>query len=57
MRAAQARQVAEEIGDSATYVELNGDHFLIMKQPKLVQDAIAKWLEKFEQRQYATSGN
>ena len=57
MRAAQARLVAEEIGDSATYVELNGDHFLIMKQPKLVQAAIAEWLEKFEQRQYATSGH
>ncbi len=55
MRAAQARQVAQEIGDLATYVELNGDHFLIMKQPKLVQDAIAQWLEKFEQRKYATS--
>jgi len=56
MRVEQARQVAEEIGTSATYVELNGDHFLIMKQPKFVQDAIAQWLEHFEQRKYATSG-
>lgn len=55
MLATQARQVAEEIGTSGTYVELNGDHFLIMKQPRLVQDAIATWLEMFEQRKYATT--
>ena len=56
MLAEQASRVAEEIGDLGTYIELNGDHFLIMKQPKLVQDAIAQWLEKLEQRPYATSG-
>jgi pimeloyl-ACP methyl ester carboxylesterase len=55
MLAVQARQVAEEIGTSGTYVELAGDHFLIMKQPGLVQDAIAAWLEMFEQRKYATT--
>jgi pimeloyl-ACP methyl ester carboxylesterase len=54
MLAAQARQIAKEIGTQGTYVELNGDHFLIMKQPDLVQNAIAQWLEKFEQRKYAT---
>ncbi len=42
------RRVAEVIGDLGTYVELNADHFLIMKQPAQVQTAISKWLEKFE---------
>jgi pimeloyl-ACP methyl ester carboxylesterase len=55
MPAARARQIAEEIGASGTYVELNGDHFLIMKQPKLVQAAIARWLEQFEEKKYATT--
>lgn len=41
------RQVVKEIGDAATYVELDGDHFLIMKQPRRVQYAIAKWLQTF----------
>jgi pimeloyl-ACP methyl ester carboxylesterase len=49
--AAFARQVAKEIGDLGTYVEVNGDHFLIMKQPSLVQSAITKWLEKYESRE------
>jgi pimeloyl-ACP methyl ester carboxylesterase len=40
-----ARQVAEEIGDLGTYVELEGDHFLIMKQYASVQNALAKWLK------------
>jgi len=55
MLAEQASRVAEEIGALATYVELNGDHFLIMKQPRLVQDAIAQWLETLEERKYATT--
>ena len=55
MPVTQARQIAEEIGNAATYVELEGDHFLIMKQPRLVQDAIAQWLEQFEERKYATT--
>ena len=55
MLAEQASRVAEEIGASGTYVELNGDHFLIMKQPDLVQNVIAQWLEKFEERKYATT--
>jgi pimeloyl-ACP methyl ester carboxylesterase len=41
----QARQFAEEVGDLGTYVEITGDHFLIMKQPGPVQNVIAKWLE------------
>jgi pimeloyl-ACP methyl ester carboxylesterase len=48
---AYARQVAAEIGDLGTYVELNGDHFLIMKQPASVQNALAKWLKIQESRQ------
>lgn len=55
MLATQARQVAEEIGQAGTYVELSGDHFLIMKQPRLVQDAIMHWLEQFEEQKYATT--
>ncbi len=40
------RQIAKVIGDLGTYVELEGDHFIIMKQPELVQNAVADWLEK-----------
>jgi len=46
-----ARQVAAEIGDLGTYVEVNGDHFLIMKQPASVQNAITSWLNN---KQYLT---
>lgn len=45
MPAASARQIAEEIGSLVTYIEIDSDHFLIMKQPELVQNAIAAWLE------------
>ena len=55
MPVTQARQVAVEIGEAGTYAELDGDHFLIMKQPRLVQDAIAQWLQQFEERKYATT--
>lgn len=41
-----ARQFAAEVGDLGTYVELEGDHFLIMKQPESVQYAIAEWLRE-----------
>jgi pimeloyl-ACP methyl ester carboxylesterase len=41
---AGTRQIAQAIGDQATYVELEGDHFLIMKQPGPVQEAISAWL-------------
>ena len=43
-----ARQFAEEIGNPGSYVEVDGDHYLIMKQPLSVQNAIAKWLEEQE---------
>jgi pimeloyl-ACP methyl ester carboxylesterase len=43
--AQHVRQVAGVIGDSGTYVEVEGDHFMIMKQPKAVQNAITNWLE------------
>jgi pimeloyl-ACP methyl ester carboxylesterase len=42
------RQIAEAIGTLATYVEVEGDHFLIMKHPKAVQDAITDWLNNLE---------
>lgn len=42
------RQIAQDIGDSGTYVEMEGDHFLIMKHPELVQDAITGWLSHVE---------
>lgn len=41
----KARQFAQEVGPRATYVELEADHFLIMKQPQQVQEEIRKWLE------------
>jgi pimeloyl-ACP methyl ester carboxylesterase len=44
--ATYTRQIAEETGDLGTYVEVEGDHFLIMKQPGLVQNAIASWLKE-----------
>lgn len=40
-----ARLFSREIGELATYVELEADHFLIMKQAPLVQEAIRGWLE------------
>jgi pimeloyl-ACP methyl ester carboxylesterase len=43
--AQHVRQVAGVIGDSGTYVEVEGDHFMIMKQPKAVQSAMTNWLE------------
>jgi pimeloyl-ACP methyl ester carboxylesterase len=39
------RQIAGSLREQATYVELEGDHFIIMKQPKPVQEAISAWLE------------
>ncbi len=40
-----ARRFVGEISPQATYVELEADHFLIMKQPHWVQEAISHWLE------------
>jgi pimeloyl-ACP methyl ester carboxylesterase len=39
------RQFAAEVGNLGTYVEIDSDHFLIMKQSNQVQDALAEWLE------------
>ncbi len=41
----RVRQTAEIMGDLGTYAELEGDHFMIMKQPELMQNAITAWLE------------
>jgi pimeloyl-ACP methyl ester carboxylesterase len=49
--AAGARQFAQELGALGTYVEMEGDHFLIMKGPKSVRFAIEKWLETREAKQ------
>jgi pimeloyl-ACP methyl ester carboxylesterase len=49
--AAAVRPIVEQIGESATYVEMEGDHFLIMKHPAAIQSAITNWLEQFEGRQ------
>jgi pimeloyl-ACP methyl ester carboxylesterase len=43
-----ARQFAGEIGEQVTYVELEADHFLIMKQSQQVQAAIEAWVESQE---------
>lgn len=43
--AERVRQIAAVIGNTGTYVELDGDHFIIMKQPELVQGALTAWLE------------
>ncbi|MFN8382990.1 MAG: hypothetical protein U0V02_13665 [Anaerolineales bacterium] len=45
MPAVMAREISVLIGNSATYVELNSDHFLIIKEPASVQNAISSWLE------------
>ncbi|MBK9928110.1 MAG: hypothetical protein IPP66_22800 [Anaerolineales bacterium] len=45
MPVTEARQIAEELGKLGTYVEIDSDHFLIMKEPQLVQNAIQTWLE------------
>lgn len=45
---AAARQFASEVGDLGTYIEMGGDHFLIMKHPQAVQNVIQNWLEKQE---------
>jgi pimeloyl-ACP methyl ester carboxylesterase len=51
------RPVVEDIGDLGTYVELDADHFLIMKQPSRVQYAVVQWLEKFEPAMYILSSH
>ncbi len=44
-----ARQFVEEVDERATYVELEADHFLIMKQSQAVQEAISAWLAEQEE--------
>ena len=39
-----ARQFAVDVGKQTTYVELDADHFLIMKSPQSVQEALGAWL-------------
>ena len=41
---ATAQSFADEIGDLGTYVEIDSDHFLIIKKPQQVQNAISTWL-------------
>ncbi len=43
---AETRKVVEAIGDTGTYLEMDGDHFIIMKRPSLIQGALVKWLEE-----------
>jgi hypothetical protein len=44
MTAPGARQAAAQIGGAAQYVELDADHFLIVKQTEAVQAALGAWL-------------
>ena len=46
--ATQVRTIAETLGDRATYVELQGDHFMIIKQPEPVQQTLGAWFEGLE---------
>jgi pimeloyl-ACP methyl ester carboxylesterase len=43
-----ARQFVDDVGELATYVELEADHFLIVKQAAQVQAALADWLQQQE---------
>ena len=45
MPASEARRVVEIIGALATYAEVDSDHFVIMKKPDQVQNALGAWLE------------
>ncbi|MGE5464618.1 MAG: alpha/beta hydrolase family protein [Syntrophothermus sp.] len=44
---AAARQFANEVGALGTYIELESDHFVIIKQPDRVQNELSNWLEKY----------
>lgn len=44
-----ARRFAEEVGPRAVYVELKADHFLIMKQSELVQNALRSWVQQIDE--------
>ena len=45
-----ARQFVAELGEGVTYVELEADHFLIMKQAQAMQKAISTWLVEQEKQ-------
>jgi dienelactone hydrolase len=49
MHAPAAQQAAAAIGAAATYVELDADHFLIVKQAEAVRAALAGWLAALTQ--------
>jgi pimeloyl-ACP methyl ester carboxylesterase len=40
-----ARRFVGDVGPLATYVELEADHFVIVKQSRLIQAALRTWLE------------
>jgi pimeloyl-ACP methyl ester carboxylesterase len=40
-----ALQFVNDVGDLGTHVEINSDHFLIIKEPAMAQRAIATWLK------------
>lgn len=44
MRAEPAWVAAGVIGDAATYVEIEADHFLIVKEAEAVEEALGGWL-------------
>jgi esterase/lipase len=43
-----ARQFVNALGNQASYIELEADHFLIVKQAEPVQAALADWLRQRE---------
>jgi pimeloyl-ACP methyl ester carboxylesterase len=45
MPASEAKQIATLLGEQAAYVEVDSDHFLIMKKPQAVNAALSAWLE------------
>jgi pimeloyl-ACP methyl ester carboxylesterase len=46
--AGMVRKIAQDLGTQATFVEVESDHFMIMKQPGLVQDVLTRWLQEQE---------
>jgi hypothetical protein len=48
MSAALAIQVTNRLGERATYREFDGDHLLLAKRAREVQDALAAWLSQQE---------
>jgi surfactin synthase thioesterase subunit len=42
------RAYAERMGENTTYVELDGDHFMMLKQAEAVHQAINTWLANQE---------